>query len=152
MTDEGKGKGWEYTTNDVVGMGVDWNREIFFATLNGKFLVAEHFSQIHVLYPTISIMEEGDIVAPNLGDSPFVFDIVKFKKFPHEFHTFECVDNDKRKTEVFRLTDEEHSPTFVNFFFQELVNAREGNEEIQEPNNEQDYLDKDQINFEEDQI
>ncbi len=73
----GKAYGPSFTTNDVVGCGVDFCSNSLFFTKNGVWLgvaFSDSFSSMS-LFPSIGLRTPGEIVDANFGSSPFRFDI-----------------------------------------------------------------------------
>ena len=80
-------KQWIYSTNDTVGMGLDWDRQIVFATLNGK-LICKRLNLIFArFFPSISIGMFSDSVLANFGDTDFMFDISDLAKNPDKYYS-----------------------------------------------------------------
>ncbi|CAN1175603.1 Ran-binding protein M homolog [Linum perenne] len=80
---QGKGEsfGPTFTTNDVVGAGIDYASNEFFFTKNGV-LVGTVSKEINVpLFPTIGLHSLNEEVKVNFGYKPFVHDI-KLARYP----------------------------------------------------------------------
>lgn len=82
-SDVGKNYGPPFTTDDIIGCGVNLvDREIFY-TRNGKNLgqtflgILFDEASILALYPTVGLQTKGEIVEVNFGQSPFVYGIEK---------------------------------------------------------------------------
>jgi len=65
-----------YSTNDVVGCGVNFNNRTCFFTLNGLFL-GMAFCDMHTtnLYPTVGVGSKNEAIEVNFGQRPFVYNI-----------------------------------------------------------------------------
>lgn len=71
----GQNYGPTFTTNDIIGCGVNLVTNTCFYTKNGTFL-GEAFKDLpSKLYPTVGLQTPGEIVDANFGQQPFVFDI-----------------------------------------------------------------------------
>ncbi|KAI9893898.1 MAG: hypothetical protein M1814_005451 [Vezdaea aestivalis] len=73
----GKPYAEKFTTNDVIGCGLNFRTGCAFFTKNGLFL-KNAFSGLQKkgpLYPTIGMKRLGEAVKANFGQYPFVFDI-----------------------------------------------------------------------------
>ncbi|KFX86107.1 hypothetical protein V490_09222 [Pseudogymnoascus sp. VKM F-3557] len=75
----GKSYGPTFTTDDVIGCGVNFHTGSAFFTKNGKHLgtaFREMFREVRgKLFPSVGMMKPGEHVWVNFGQSPFVFDI-----------------------------------------------------------------------------
>ncbi|KAK1240317.1 hypothetical protein MKX08_007759, partial [Trichoderma sp. CBMAI-0020] len=72
--------GQQYSEEDIVGCGVDFDQEVAFFTLNGKYLGIAFEGIKGKLYPAVSFdfASEGCRVMANFGQKPFLFDISKW--------------------------------------------------------------------------
>jgi Ran-binding protein 9/10 len=76
-----------YTTDDVIGCGISFQRRLIFYTRNGEIMDAV-FKNLTFnrpdepkeddIYPMISLRSLGEKVNVNFGKEPFVFDIVAY--------------------------------------------------------------------------
>jgi hypothetical protein len=66
----------KFSTDDTVGVGLNFETGEVFFTLNGKFLgVGYHALSTDVKwYPTVGLQSPGEKIKVNFGDSPFLFD------------------------------------------------------------------------------
>ena len=72
---DGKPYGPAFTQGDVVGCGINFNRDEIFFTKNGKYL-GSAFTHIPAnLYPTVALHSQEEKVTVNFGANPFKFDI-----------------------------------------------------------------------------
>ncbi|KAI9219811.1 concanavalin A-like lectin/glucanase domain-containing protein [Blastocladiella britannica] len=74
----GKPYGPTFTTNDVIGCGIDFAHRTAFFTKNGLNL-GTAFTHLPLggtkpIYPSVGMRTQGEIVEANFGGSPFVFD------------------------------------------------------------------------------
>ncbi|XP_074561534.1 ran-binding protein M homolog [Curcuma longa] len=74
---QGKGEsfGPTFTTNDIVGAGINYATQEFFFTKNAKLVGAVAKDIKGPLYPTIAVHSQNEEVTVNLGRKPFYFDI-----------------------------------------------------------------------------
>ncbi|KAL9542792.1 hypothetical protein MBANPS3_008429 [Mucor bainieri] len=76
----GKNYGPCFTTNDVIGCGVNFADNTAFYTKNGKFLGIA-FSDMNLkqpIFPAIGLRTPGEQVTVNFGHEPFVYDIAQY--------------------------------------------------------------------------
>jgi hypothetical protein len=71
----GQPYGPTFTTNDVIGCGVNLIDNTCFYTKNGHNLGTAFADLPSNLYPTVGLQTPGEIVDTNFGQSPFVYDI-----------------------------------------------------------------------------
>ncbi|XP_057378371.1 ran-binding protein 10-like isoform X1 [Daphnia carinata] len=71
----GQPYGPTFTTNDVIGCGINFIDNTCFYTKNGVNLGTAFFDLPLNLYPTIGLNSLGEIVEANFGESPFVYNI-----------------------------------------------------------------------------
>lgn len=71
----GQSYGPTFTTNDVIGCGVNLVENLCFYTKNGHHLGTAFRDLPPKLYPTVGLQTPGEIVDANFGQKPFVFDI-----------------------------------------------------------------------------
>ena len=71
----GQPYGPTFTTNDVIGCGVNLIDNTCFYTKNGHNLGTAFTDLPSNLYPTVGLQTPGEIVDTNFGQSPFVYDI-----------------------------------------------------------------------------
>ncbi|XP_042420210.1 ran-binding protein M homolog isoform X1 [Zingiber officinale] len=74
---QGKGEsfGPTFTTNDIVGAGINYATHEFFFTKNAKLIGTVAKVIKGPLYPTIAVHSKNEEVTVNLGRTPFYFDI-----------------------------------------------------------------------------
>ncbi|KAG6536595.1 hypothetical protein ZIOFF_001653 [Zingiber officinale] len=74
---QGKGEsfGPTFTTNDIVGAGINYATQEFFFTKNAKLVGTVTKDIKGPLYPTIAVHSQNEEVTVNLGRKPFYFDI-----------------------------------------------------------------------------
>jgi Ran-binding protein 9/10 len=76
-----------FSTGDVIGCCIDFQKRLVFYTINGQLLDAA-FRNISFddfcksgnsdVYPTIGLSSSGEHVHVNFGKNPFVFDILEY--------------------------------------------------------------------------
>jgi len=71
----GQPYGPTFTTNDVIGCGVNLIDNTCFYTKNGHNLGTAFADLPSHLYPTVGLQTPGEIVDTNFGQSPFVYDV-----------------------------------------------------------------------------
>lgn len=71
----GQSYGPTFTTNDVIGCGVNLVDNTCFYTKNGHHLGIAFRDLPPKLYPTVGLQTPGEIVDANFGQKPFQFDI-----------------------------------------------------------------------------
>ncbi|KFZ14681.1 hypothetical protein V502_05953 [Pseudogymnoascus sp. VKM F-4520 (FW-2644)] len=71
----GKSYGPTFTTDDVIGCGVNFHTGSAFFTKNGNHLGTAFREVRGKLFPSVGMMKPGEHVWVNFGQSPFVFDI-----------------------------------------------------------------------------
>ncbi|XP_055325349.1 ran-binding proteins 9/10 homolog isoform X1 [Sitodiplosis mosellana] len=71
----GKSYGPTFTTDDIIGCGVNLVTNTCFYTKNGHNLGIAFQDLPSKLYPTVGLQTPGEIVDANFGQQPFVFDI-----------------------------------------------------------------------------
>lgn len=71
----GQPYGPTFTTNDVIGCGINFIDNTCFYTKNGLNLGTAFDDLPLNLYPTIGLNSHGEIVEANFGQSPFVYKI-----------------------------------------------------------------------------
>ncbi len=71
----GQAYGPTFTTNDVIGCGLNLVENSCFYTKNGHHLGTAFTDMPPGLYPTVGLQTPGEIVDANFGQEPFVFDI-----------------------------------------------------------------------------
>ncbi|OBT86083.1 hypothetical protein VE02_05719 [Pseudogymnoascus sp. 03VT05] len=71
----GKSYGPTFTTDDVIGCGVNFHTESAFFTKNGNHLGTAFREVRGKLFPSVGMMKPGEHVWVNFGQSPFEFDI-----------------------------------------------------------------------------
>lgn len=78
-TGKGRSYGPGFTTGDVVGCGINFERQSIFFTKNGKNLgVAKIDVDVSKpLYPTVGLESRGAIVEANFGHCKFCFEVEK---------------------------------------------------------------------------
>eukprot|EP01091_Cochliopodium_minus_P009608 TRINITY_DN2398_c0_g1_i1.p1 TRINITY_DN2398_c0_g1~~TRINITY_DN2398_c0_g1_i1.p1 ORF type:complete len:324 (-),score=83.47 TRINITY_DN2398_c0_g1_i1:7-978(-) len=83
-----------YESGDVVGFGVDWDRDIFFATKNGEMVGIRKFAMRKDIayYPTISSSAHNEQLSVNLGREPFLFDLENYTCDPYNKDYYYKVD------------------------------------------------------------
>jgi hypothetical protein len=64
----------QFGTGDVIGVGIYPNHRSMFYTLNGRFLCVAATQLSTLLFPTIGLDSDDDIVL-NFGGAPFIFDL-----------------------------------------------------------------------------
>ncbi|WOL14262.1 ran-binding protein 10 [Canna indica] len=74
---QGKGEsfGPTFTTNDIVGAGINYASQEFFFTKNAKLVGTVAKDIKGPLYPTIAVHSQNEQVTVNFGKKPFLFDI-----------------------------------------------------------------------------
>ncbi|KAI8060754.1 hypothetical protein BC940DRAFT_350428 [Gongronella butleri] len=78
----GRNFGPSFTTNDVIGCGIDFTNQTGFYTKNGTMIgvAFENISTSETFYPVVGLRTPGEAVLANFGDEPFLFDIDQFVK------------------------------------------------------------------------
>jgi Ran-binding protein 9/10 len=85
----GRPFGPTFTTDDVIGCGLDFRRRLIFYTKNGKLLdaAARNLSfkpplepEEDDVYPLIGLHSDEERVRVNFGKEPFLFNIGKYVK------------------------------------------------------------------------
>ncbi|XP_030759134.1 ran-binding protein 9 isoform X2 [Sitophilus oryzae] len=71
----GQPYGPTFTTDDVIGCGVNLIDNTCFYTKNGHHLGTAFYDLPPNLYPTVGLQTPGEVVDANFGQEPFVFDI-----------------------------------------------------------------------------
>lgn len=71
----GQSYGPTFTTNDVIGCGVNLVDNTCFYTKNGHHLGIAFRDLPPKLYPTVGLQTPGEIVDANFGQKPFQFDV-----------------------------------------------------------------------------
>ncbi|CAI5942359.1 unnamed protein product [Closterium sp. NIES-65] len=71
----GEAYGPEFTTNDVVGAGINYGTHEIFFTKNGKSLGPAFRDVKGELFPTIGLHSPNERVEVNFGQKPFLFDV-----------------------------------------------------------------------------
>ncbi|CAK9297832.1 unnamed protein product [Gordionus sp. m RMFG-2023] len=71
----GQPYGPTFTTNDIIGCGLDYVKNTCFYTKNGVDLGTAFQDVPPNLYPTVGLQTLGETVETNFGQKPFVFDI-----------------------------------------------------------------------------
>ncbi|KFY06292.1 hypothetical protein V491_08728, partial [Pseudogymnoascus sp. VKM F-3775] len=71
----GKSYGPTFSTDDVIGCGVNFHTGCAFFTKNGDHLGTAFREVKGKLFPSVGMMKPGEHVWVNFGQSPFVFDI-----------------------------------------------------------------------------
>ncbi|CAI5537464.1 unnamed protein product [Closterium sp. Naga37s-1] len=71
----GEAYGPEFTTNDVVGAGVNYGTHEIFFTKNGKSLGPAFRDVKDELFPTVGLHSPNERVEVNFGQKPFLFDV-----------------------------------------------------------------------------
>eukprot|EP00271_Cylindrocystis_brebissonii_P004026 TRINITY_DN15383_c0_g2_i1.p1 TRINITY_DN15383_c0_g2~~TRINITY_DN15383_c0_g2_i1.p1 ORF type:complete len:454 (-),score=74.96 TRINITY_DN15383_c0_g2_i1:379-1740(-) len=71
----GESYGPTFTTNDIVGAGINFATQEMFFTKNGKFLGTACKDVRGELFPTIGLHSPSERVEVNFGQRPFLFDI-----------------------------------------------------------------------------
>ncbi|KAF2211783.1 hypothetical protein CERZMDRAFT_42740 [Cercospora zeae-maydis SCOH1-5] len=75
-TASGKTYGPKFTSQDVIGCGINFKTGTAFFTKNGTHLgTACHSVRVDKLYPSVGMKKAQDFVRVNFGKTPFVFDI-----------------------------------------------------------------------------
>lgn len=64
-----------FTTNDIVGGGINFSTQEMFFTKNGKFLGTARKDVKGDLFPTVGLHSQNERVEVNFGQRPFLFDI-----------------------------------------------------------------------------
>lgn len=79
---QGKGEafGPTYTTNDVVGAGINYASQEFFFTKNGAVVGTVYKDTKGPLFPTVAVHSQNEEVHVNFGQKPFAFDLEDFEK------------------------------------------------------------------------
>ena len=82
--------GPSFSTNDIVGCGINFENQTCFFTLNGNYLgVAFRNMPISPdLYPTVGVGYDNDSVEVNFGQFPFMYDI-KMEQLLHSAHSLD---------------------------------------------------------------
>lgn len=80
-SDKCEAYGPTFSTGDVVGCGINFEHQVAFFTLNGKFL-GNAFKNLPikgtksvVIFPSVGMRTKGEAIKANFGMTPFVFDI-----------------------------------------------------------------------------
>ena len=69
-----------FSTHDVIGCGVNFERKTCFFTKNGTYLgIAFRNMPRKSLYPTVGVASKSDSLEVNLGQHPFVYNITMEK-------------------------------------------------------------------------
>jgi hypothetical protein len=71
----GQAYGPTFTTNDIIGCGLNLIDRSCFYTKNGHNLGVAFTDLPAYLYPTVGLQTPGEVVDANFGQEPFVFDI-----------------------------------------------------------------------------
>lgn len=72
----GQSYGPTFTTNDIIGCGVNLVDNTCFYTKNGHHLGIAFRDLPPKLYPTVGLQTPGEIVDANFGQKPFMFDVI----------------------------------------------------------------------------
>lgn len=84
---------------DVVGCGIDWQREQIFWTLNGQYMGTSpgKVDVLEVWYPSVSMQSHGERIRANFGEEPFLFNFtaptLHFEKLLVEPHLDQSTSN-----------------------------------------------------------
>ena len=69
-----------YTTNDVIGCGLDLKTRAVFFTKNGTFLgIAQAYLPKGNWYPTVALHSENGRIKVNFGEETFAFDTQQYE-------------------------------------------------------------------------
>lgn len=74
----GKPYGPTFTTDDVIGCGLNTITNSCFYTKNGVFLGYAHHNVSQNFYPTVGLQTSGETISANFGQERFMFDIESF--------------------------------------------------------------------------
>jgi Ran-binding protein 9/10 len=79
----GKSYGPTFTTGDIIGCGIDFQKGFAFYTKNGLLLdvAFSNLIFIEVIFPTIGLKSSGEHVRVNFGKEAFKFDIISRIKY-----------------------------------------------------------------------
>ncbi|KAJ3032107.1 UNVERIFIED_CONTAM: hypothetical protein HDU68_004417, partial [Siphonaria sp. JEL0065] len=104
--------GPKFKQGDVIGCGFDWDSRSVFFTLNGRnlgiaFMNIETKGSL-ALYPAIGLHDPSEVVAVNLGDKPFRFNLDEF------------VESEKQKT-LLEIEVVDVPPPHVHALIQEYL-------------------------------
>lgn len=109
----GKAYGPHFSSQDVIGCGVNFRTKSAFFTKNGQYL-GTAFTNITTerLFPSVGIKKPGEHLRMNFGRTPFVFDIERLVNQERE-----NIQNEIKKTSVAEL----HPPDDENALIQKLI-------------------------------
>jgi Ran-binding protein 9/10 len=76
----GQGYGPTFTTGDIVGCGIDFQKGFAFYTKNGQLLdvAFKNLKLTESIYPTVGLRSIGEHVRVNFGKESFFFDIMRY--------------------------------------------------------------------------
>ena len=86
----GQPYGPTFSTNDIVGCGINFENQTCFFTLNGNYLgvAFRNMPVSNNLYPTVGVGSDNDSVEVNFGQFPFMYDI-KMEQLLHSAHSLD---------------------------------------------------------------
>ncbi|KAK9464739.1 concanavalin A-like lectin/glucanase domain-containing protein [Lipomyces arxii] len=76
----GKSYGPQFSTNDVIGCGINFRNGTAFYTKNGISLETAFKDLKGTLYPAIGMRTNGEHIFANFGQEPFLFDIESYMR------------------------------------------------------------------------